>query len=99
MNPFNPNKAQASPLGRKSCNPIQSSNISAEGVKSIIFRGLRPDNSAELNITLLELLFLGVDQKNWLEIDELQVITVSLIGCLCDETTNSQELRKSNIKI
>lgn len=94
MNPFNPNKPQGSP-GRKSCSPIKSNNISSEGVKSIIFRGLRTDNSAELNITLLELLFLGVDQKNWLDMDELQVITVSLINCLSDRATNNEELRKS----
>ncbi len=68
--------------------------ISAESVKSIVSLGLRTSSSAELNATLLQLLFLVCDQKEALETDELQVVTVSVIQCLMEESKGDEIARK-----
>ena len=69
--------------------------ISSEALKELMYLGLRSTNSIELNMMLLELLYIIFEQKEiMVDKDELEVITVAIIQCLIDDMSTVDSSRK-----
>ena len=96
-NPFGLNKLFADSTVRKSTHLGSSPIFSAATLKGIIYHGLRSTNCRELNITLLQIIYLICEQNSLLGRDELQVITVCVIDRLFEASKTTDKLRKSNI--
>lgn len=63
---------------------VKDNFLLTKNLKRIMSIGLQSSNGLELNVMLLEILFLVLEQ-HMLSSDELQVITVSVIQCFYDE--------------
>ncbi len=97
-NLFNQNKVvQERSSGKKGSK--NAGIMPADKIRAILYQGLRPTSCREMNIMLLQLLFLVCEQKDVLGKDELQVITVAVTQRLLDPTKTADKLRKGIIDV